>query len=114
MFSVLRLGLIVAAGGLLYLVGARGWLLVLLATVVAVPLSYLVLRRQRDGAAQWLAARAERRRAERALLAGDEDDEDAEVANLTAADARGAGEDADGGPLPSPGTARVDGEPSGR
>lgn len=61
-FTLLRLGLLVVAAAVLYAIGFRSWLLVLLATVVALALSYLLLGRQRDAAAQHLARRAERRR----------------------------------------------------
>lgn len=60
-FSALRLGLFIAALLLLRGAGMRGWLLVVVAAVVAWAVSYVVLGRQRDAAALWLADRAARR-----------------------------------------------------
>jgi hypothetical protein len=66
--------LLVAAA--LYLVGFRTFALVLLALVISMPLSYVVLRRQREAFAEQVARRVERRRAEkeklRAALRGDD------------------------------------------
>lgn len=62
-YTLLRIVLLAAAFGALYVVGLRGWLLVLVAAVLAFTLSYLLLRRQRDSAAQWLADRSARARA---------------------------------------------------
>lgn len=56
-YSVLRLGVFVVALGGLWLAGLGGWLLVLVATVVAFALSYGFFGRQRDAAARWLAER---------------------------------------------------------
>jgi len=56
-YSILRLGLFVAALLGLWWAGMGGWLLVLVATVVAFVLSYVLLGRQRDAAALWLADR---------------------------------------------------------
>lgn len=64
-YSLLRLALFGAALGLLYVAGLRGWLLAVVAVVVALALSYLTLRKPRDAAAQWMATRAERRAAAR-------------------------------------------------
>lgn len=64
-YTVLRLLLFAAALGVGYLVGLRSWLLLLVAVVVAFAVSYLVLAKQKDAAARWLAERAERRRAGR-------------------------------------------------
>jgi len=65
-YTLLRLALFGAAFGLLYLAGLRGWLLPIVAVVVALAVSYLTLGKPRDAAAQWMATRAERRAAERA------------------------------------------------
>jgi hypothetical protein len=62
-YSVLRLALIVAVGLLLYLVGMRGWLLGVVAVLVALLVSYLALRRQREAAALYLATRRSDRQA---------------------------------------------------
>jgi hypothetical protein len=67
-YSLLRLALFGAALGLLYLVGLRGWLLPVVAVVVALALSYLTLTKPRDAATRWIAARADRRAAERAVF----------------------------------------------
>ena len=56
-YSVLRLALIVAVGFVLYLVGMRGWLLGVVAVLVALLVSYLALRRQREAAALYIATR---------------------------------------------------------
>ncbi len=61
-YTVLRLLLLAAAIGVGYAAGLRSWLLLLVAIVVAFAVSYLVLARQKDAAALWLAERAERRR----------------------------------------------------
>lgn len=65
-YTLLRLALFGVAFGLLYAVGLRGWLLPIIAVVVALAVSYLTLRTPRDAATQWMADRAERRAAERA------------------------------------------------
>jgi uncharacterized oligopeptide transporter (OPT) family protein len=64
-YSLLRLSLFAALLAVGYVVGLRGWLLVLVAVIVAFAVSYLALTRQRDAAALWLAERAERRKAAR-------------------------------------------------
>ena len=56
-YSVLRLGLFAAALVGLWLAGMGGWLLVLVAALVAWALSYAVLGSRRDAAARWLAER---------------------------------------------------------
>jgi uncharacterized membrane protein YedE/YeeE len=56
-YSVLRLGLFVLAMAGLWLAGMGGWLLVLVAALVAWALSYAVLGGRRDAAARWLAQR---------------------------------------------------------
>lgn len=66
-YSLLRLALFGAALGLLYAVGMRGWLLPIVAVVVALALSYLTLRKPRDAATRWIAGRADRRAAERVV-----------------------------------------------
>lgn len=62
-YSVLRLALIVAVGFVLYLVGMRGWLLGVVAVLVALLVSYLALRRQREAAALYIATRRSDRQA---------------------------------------------------
>lgn len=56
-YSVLRLGLFALALAGLWLAGMGGWLLVVVAAVVAWALSYAMLGRRRDAAARWLAER---------------------------------------------------------
>jgi hypothetical protein len=71
-----RLALFLVVAAALYLVGFRAPLLLLLALVISMPLSYLVLRRQREAFAEQVARKVERRRAEketlRAALRGDD------------------------------------------
>lgn len=87
-YSLLRLALLVAALVAGWAVGLRGWLLVVVATVVAWAVSYLVLNGRRTAAATWLAERAERRRASGRRISAhvDADDaaEDAEAERLRA------------------------------
>lgn len=65
-YTLLRLAMFGAALGLLYVAGLRGWLLPIVAVVVALAVSYLTLSKPRDAATRWMAGRAERRAAERA------------------------------------------------
>ncbi|WNB85934.1 DUF4229 domain-containing protein [Cellulomonas sp. ATA003] len=60
-YSALRIALLAACFGLGYLAGLRTWLLLIVATLVAWGLSYVLLRGPRDRAALYLAERAERR-----------------------------------------------------
>ena len=78
-YSLVRIGLFVAAGAALYAVGMRDWLLVLIAAVVSAALSYVLLGHQRDDAATWLAERAEERRRRGAVPDADSAAEDAEI-----------------------------------
>lgn len=64
-YTLLRLALFGATLGLLYLVGLRGWLLPIVAVVVALAVSYLTLSKPREAATRWMAGRAERRAAGR-------------------------------------------------
>lgn len=59
-YTLLRVLLVVAAGGLLYLLGLRGLLLVVLAVVVGALLSYVLLKGPRQQAAGALQGFAER------------------------------------------------------
>ncbi len=56
-YSLLRLGVFVLAIVGLWLAGMGGWLLVVVAAVVAAALSYVLFGRQRVAAAQWIADR---------------------------------------------------------
>lgn len=78
-YSLTRLGLLVAAGIALYLVGMRDWLLVLVAAVVAFALSYVLLQGQRDAAARWLAEREEHRMRHGLPRDADSEAEDAQI-----------------------------------
>jgi hypothetical protein len=72
-YTVLRLALFAGAFGLLYLAGLRSWLLVGVAALAALALSYVLLNRPRDAAATWLADRRERRRTRRGRSIADDD-----------------------------------------
>lgn len=61
-YSILRLTLLVAVGAVLWAVGARGWLWLLLTALVSFALSYVLLRLPREQAAQALDARVRGRR----------------------------------------------------
>ncbi|WP_223145102.1 DUF4229 domain-containing protein [Actinotalea subterranea] len=87
-YSALRLGLFAAALGALWWVGLGGWLLVVVAAVVAWALSYVLLAGPRDAAALWLAGRAERRAAGRRFSAQVESDAAAEDAEASVVEAR--------------------------
>lgn len=60
-YSALRIALIVLVGVVLYLVGMRGWLLGVVAVLVALLVSYLALSRPREAAALYIANRRTRR-----------------------------------------------------
>ena len=85
-YSALRLLILLASLGLLWLVGMRGWWWLLMSVIIAAPISYLVLRPQRDAAVGTLAARAERAKEAAAAPPAPGSDEDAEDALLDAAD----------------------------
>lgn len=107
-FTLLRLGLLVLAAVVLYAVGFRSWLLVLLATVVALALSYLLLTRQRDAAARYLADRAERRR--HRPPTEDELAEDELADRASASSGSGPSVPADGGSAPGGSDREADAE----
>jgi hypothetical protein len=56
-YAVLRLALLATVGGLLYLVGMRGWALLFVAVLASGVLSFFVFLRQREAAARSLEAR---------------------------------------------------------
>ncbi|MDQ1249544.1 MAG: hypothetical protein QG597_3919 [Actinomycetota bacterium] len=74
LYTLARLGLLVVVGALLYVVGARSWLLVLLALLISGLLSYIVLGRLRDGVSAKVAARVDAGRERRAAATAEEDD----------------------------------------
>ena len=84
-YSAQRLGLFVAALAALAAMSVGGWLLVVLAAVIAAILSYVLLGRSRDAAALWLHDRVSGRRSGRfgAGLAADAAAEDAAVDRLS-------------------------------
>ena len=91
-YSLLRLLLVVVAGGGLYLAGMRGLLLVVAAVLIGAGLSYVLLDRFRRASGEWLASRGRGKTRWEDRLASDADDEDA----LLGADEPGIGEPADG------------------
>jgi hypothetical protein len=74
-YTVLRLALFVGVLAVIALIGARGWLLLLLAAVISFALSYVLLRGPRERLAEQVAARADpsRRRPGRLSNALDDD-----------------------------------------
>ena len=80
-YSILRLTLLVAVGLVLWALGARGWLWLLLTAVVSFTVSYVLLMLPREQAAQALDARVSGRRRSRSSRRLDQDaaDEDAEA-----------------------------------
>ncbi|WP_147918651.1 DUF4229 domain-containing protein [Ruania zhangjianzhongii] len=76
-YSLLRILLIVAAGGGLYLAGMRGVLLVVAAVLVGAGLSYVLLDKFRRASAEWLASRGRGKTGWEDRIASDADDEDA-------------------------------------
>ncbi len=75
-YSLLRLAVLAGCAVVLALVGFRGWLLALVAVLLAAPVAYLVLAGPRTAAAAYLAERAGRRGDGQPL---DDDAEDAEA-----------------------------------
>ncbi len=67
-YTIGRFALVAVVAGLLYALGFRNWLLVLLAIAISMPLSWLVLRSQREQLAERFQAYQERRHAEREQL----------------------------------------------
>lgn len=81
-YGVLRIALVLAAGAVLYLLGLRSWVLVLVAIVVGAGLSYIALDAPRRAAALALERRAggRRTRIEEAIEAeGAQEDADVEA-----------------------------------
>ena len=115
-YTALRLALLVAVVAVLALAGARGVLLVVLAAVVSMALSYVLLRRQRDAVAIALDERIRARQAGtppaggaglghrfREGLAQDEAAEDAEIESSGGRPGRGTAPGT--APKAEPGTA---------
>lgn len=74
LYTVARILVFLAAAGILYLFGARGFLLLLLAVIVSGLVSFILLDRLRDRVSERVAARmdASRERRERAAAAEDD------------------------------------------
>ncbi|WP_324649500.1 DUF4229 domain-containing protein [Georgenia sp. H159] len=79
-YTLLRLAVLAGAFALLWLLGFRGWLLAVVAVVVAALVSFLALPRHANEAAAVIARRREGRGAPRTVdkdIADDEAEEDA-------------------------------------
>src|ERR1700712_4212079 len=80
LYTVLRFGLFLALWGLLWLARVPGLLAATIALVLSIPLSYILLRKQRARLAANLEARVTARQVQRhdldAQLAGESEDED--------------------------------------
>ncbi|QDC25966.1 DUF4229 domain-containing protein [Georgenia yuyongxinii] len=90
-YTVLRLLLVLAAAGVLYLIGMRSWLLWVTAVVVGALLSYLVLRPQGRAAAEVIAELSPLREDRPTFSAAAEDDAAYEDALVDDAGSAGAG-----------------------
>ncbi len=74
-YSVLRVGLLAACFAVGYWAGLRTWLLLAVAVLAALGLSYVLLAGPRSAAADYLAQRAKRRRAGVRRFPGGSDDD---------------------------------------
>jgi cell division protein FtsL len=63
-YAVLRVAMLVTVGGVLALVGLRGWVLLFAAVLISAVLSFFVFARQREAAARNLEAAVARRQAQ--------------------------------------------------
>ncbi|MGI8696194.1 MAG: DUF4229 domain-containing protein [Mycobacteriales bacterium] len=70
-YTALRLGSFAIIAGIAYLLGLRGFLLVIVALVVSLPISLVLLRRPRAAMARQIADGLERRRRDRARVRDD-------------------------------------------
>ena len=68
LYTVLRFGLFFALWGIVYLLGVNGYLGLIIALVLSVPLSLLLLRKPRERFTQQLELRMQARQASRADL----------------------------------------------
>ncbi len=75
-YTLARIGIFVVAGAALYAVGFRHWALVFGALVISLPVSWFVLRKQRQAFGERIAshqaARREQKQKLRAALRGDD------------------------------------------
>lgn len=78
-YSLLRIALVLAAGGVLYLLGLRSWLLAVLAIAVGAMLGYILLPSQRDKAVESFAGINRKVREREDVPTDDEAAEDAAV-----------------------------------
>ena len=74
LYTAARLGLLLIAAAVLYLLGARSWFLLILAFLVSGLLSFVLLKRLRDGVSVKVASRVDASRERRAAAAHAEDD----------------------------------------
>ncbi|MEV0401572.1 DUF4229 domain-containing protein [Actinoallomurus sp. NPDC050550] len=80
LYTLARLALFGATAGVLFLVGARGFLLLALAVLISGIVSFVLLSRQRDAVSTSVTRRAARMRENLAAGAAREDDDDPEPA----------------------------------
>jgi len=73
-YTLARIGLFLAAAAVLYLVGVRSWILIVLAFLISGALSLFVLGGLRDAVSVRMSERVEQRRAKRAEAQAAEDD----------------------------------------
>jgi hypothetical protein len=85
-YAVLRLLMLITVGGVLYLVGMRGWALLFAAVIVSAIASYFVFMRQREAAARNLEAKVAARAARRHPEAPAPADPDAEAPSQAGAE----------------------------
>lgn len=74
LYTVARIAIFLAVAGVLYLLGARGFFLLIIAFLISGLLSFIVLDRLRDAASARLARRVDAARARREQAAAAEDD----------------------------------------
>jgi cytoskeletal protein RodZ len=103
-YAVLRVALLVTVGGVLYLVGMRGWPLLFAAVLASGVMSFFVFARQREAAARNLeasvAARSERRHAHDDPASAAAEQPPSAPADSTATDSTAATTDAPTGSVP--------------
>ncbi|MFI5958297.1 DUF4229 domain-containing protein [Cryptosporangium sp. NPDC051539] len=77
LYTTARFMIFVACVVLLFVIGFRSWFLVMGALLLSAPLSFFLLRKQREAFAERVEGRVSRRQADkaklRAALAGDDD-----------------------------------------
>lgn len=71
-YTLARVGVFLAVGGVLWLFGFRSWALAFMALLLSLPISLALLRKQRRAFADDLDRRMRERRELRAKLRGDE------------------------------------------